>query len=148
MSMSILIVTAIAISAPVALYITVKRDIVQQYIGIVKNRFSTLSFGQGKRGSNEIEELRMELVKLKEQLEKYREKIDVLENRLQSLGERVELIDKRLTSFDTAPPDEGDDIVLKVVDLRRKGYSLKRIAEELDMPLSRVRKILKDNAVD
>ncbi|MEM0371274.1 MAG: helix-turn-helix domain-containing protein [Ignisphaera sp.] len=144
MVMNIVIITAVAVSAPIAFYVATKRGIVRQHIGYVKNRLSM--FSMEKKCIDKVEELRIELTNLREYVEKYKEKIDIVENQLHSLEERIEFIDKKLSSLDTA--QEEDDIVLKVIDLRKKGYSLKRIAEELNISLSKVRKILKDNAVD
>jgi len=142
--MNIVIITAVAVSAPIAFYVATKRGIVRQHIGYVKNRLGM--FSMEKKCIDKVEELRIELTNLREYVEKYKEKIDIVENQLHSLEERIEFIDKKLSSLDTA--QEEDDIVLKVIDLRKKGYSLKRIAEELNISLSKVRKILKDNAVD
>jgi len=140
-----MIVTAVAVSAPIAFYVATKRGIVRRHIGYVKNRLDM--FSAERKCIDKVEELRIELANLKEYVEKYKEKIDIVENQIHSLEEKIEFIDKKLSSLDTTTQEE-DDIVLKVIDLRKKGYSLKRIAEELNISLSKVRKILKDNTVD
>lgn len=141
MSVNMYIITAVAVSTPVALYMAFRWGVLQQYIEVVKNRLSS-SDSVRKYIDVRVEDLRKELASLRDYVDRYREKIDILENRLKSLEEKVDLIDKKTQSIEVQP-SEDDDIVLKVVELRKKGYSLKRIAEELDIPLSRVRKILK-----
>lgn len=141
MSANVFIATAIAVSTPVALYVAFRRGVIQHCIGVVKSKLC-ISGTMRKYVDDKVEDLRRELAILREHMDRCREKVELLESRLRSLEEKVELIDKRVQPSDTYSNEE-DDIMIKVVELRKKGYSLKKIAEELGISLSKVRKILK-----
>lgn len=141
MSVNMFVATVVAVSTPVALYIAFRRGVIQYYIGVVRSKLGS-SDATRKYVDDRVEDLRKELANLREYMDRYREKIELLESRLRNLEEKVELIDKRVQSPESNYHEE-DDIMIKVVELRKKGYSLKKIAEELGISLSRVRKILK-----
>jgi predicted nucleic acid-binding Zn-ribbon protein len=67
-------------------------------------------------------------------------RIELMEKKIEDIEHRIEELQKRILEFEET---SSDDISLKVITLRKRGYSLKRISEELKIPISRVRKILK-----
>lgn len=141
---SVLSITAIAISisAPAALYIMYKRFEYSRILNEVRR---------------EVDKLRIELTDLGKKhnddtdLGEISKKIALIEEKLGLIEKKVLDIegilgDKDLDVKTLEYPDEGT-FEGKVIELRKQGYSLKKIAEELKVPVSRVRKVLKEHNI-
>lgn len=130
----VLLVIALTTSivSPIVLYIVLKKYELPRFF-----ERKSIDIDDVKRYVGKIESGLEEINKVSEN-EKIR--IELLEKKIEDIEHRVEEIWKRVLEFEET---SSDDISLKVITLRKQGYSMKRISEELKIPISRVRKILK-----
>ncbi|MEL9940844.1 MAG: hypothetical protein QXG81_00965 [Ignisphaera sp.] len=140
--MSSLAVAALAVSVatPVALYILYKRF---EYPRVVEETRSEIS-----KIKSEISNLTSFSPSNSPQLDELAKRVSSLEERLGAIEKKVAAIESSLNDLNTkigaVAQNEDDDIAEQVIRLRQQGYSLRRIAEELETSVSRVRKILKE----
>ncbi|MEM4514286.1 MAG: helix-turn-helix domain-containing protein [Ignisphaera sp.] len=141
---SVLSITAIAISisAPVALYIMYKRFEYSRILNYVRKEVDRLrvefaDFGKKYDDHTELGELSKKIALIEEKLGLIEKKVLDLENILGDKDVGVKTLEY---------PDE-ETFEEKVIELRKQGYSLKKIAEELKVSVSRVRKVLKEHNV-
>jgi len=100
-------------------------------------RVEFADFGKKYDDHTELGELSKKIALIEEKLELIEKKVLDLENILGDKDVGVKTLEY---------PDE-ETFEEKVIELRKQGYSLKKIAEELKVSVSRVRKVLKEHNV-
>lgn len=133
---------AVSIATPVALYILYKRF---EYPRVVEETRS------------EISKIRSEILNLNSfspgnspHLDELAKRISGLEERLGAIEKKIADIENNLSELHTkigaaTSQNNDEDIAEQVIKLRQQGYSLRRIAEELETSVSRVRRILREH---
>jgi len=134
---------AISVSAPVALYL-VYRKMEQrktaEIVELVKREVSSLRKEVSSIGTADSDTNIGEALKKIAYIE---ERLGILEKRIAEVEGVIDNHQQAVDNGSTAEEAE-EDIARKVVELRKQGYSLRRIAEELKVSVSRVRRIIKE----
>lgn len=134
---------AVSISTPLLLYIIYikfeRAKIANEFrdeVSKLKAELINLSSRNGDSEKNNLAEILSKISSIEEKLGFLEKKVIELEDQLHEDVENVKT--------EVANNNNNEEFENRVIELRKQGYSLRRIAEELKIPISRVRKILKE----